>query len=200
MVIEVDLIIRNIKEVLTCHADEPKRGKALNELNIRRHCAIAIKDGRFLSIKSEKELLDKYSAKEIIDAKGGIILPGFVDPHTHIVYAGNRLDEFEQKISGADYLEILASGGGILSTVKQTREASLDNLTAQSFNRLCKMIQSGTTTCEVKTGYGLSTRDELKMLKVIEKLYQLSKIDIVPTLLAAHAMPKEFASKRESYI
>jgi imidazolonepropionase len=136
----------------------------------------------------------------MIDAEGRVVCPGFVDPHTHIVYAGDRLNEFELKIKGADYLEILTSGGGIISTVRRTREASVDDLVRQSLKRLDKMFACGTTTVEIKTGYGLDTATELKMLSVIAELDRRHAIDIVPTFLAAHAIPPEFNENSEKYV
>ncbi len=129
-----------------------------------------------------------------------VVCPSFVECHTHIVYAGNRFDEFELKIKGADYLEILESGGGILSTVRQTRQAELNDLIEQSRKRLDKLLAHGVTTCEVKTGYGLNTETELKMLGAILRLNKTHVVDLVPTLLAAHAVPPEFAGKSDQYV
>jgi imidazolonepropionase len=137
---------------------------------------------------------------EVIDASERVVCPGFVDPHTHIVYAGNRLDEFELKIQGEDYLKILGDGGGILSTVKATRAASFEELVEIALHRLDKMLSCGTTTCEIKTGYGLDSETELKMLRVIEALDQKHPIDIVPTFLAAHAVPPEFKDNSDGYV
>src|SRR5690606_26901255 len=117
-----------------------------------------------------------------------------------IVFAGDRLNEFELKIKGAEYLEILAAGGGIVSTVKNTRDASFDELVEVSRKRLDKMLACGTTTAEVKTGYGLDTRTELKMLRVIEELNRTHPIDLVPTFLAAHAVPPEFKGNTDGYV
>jgi imidazolonepropionase len=123
-----------------------------------------------------------------------------VDPHTHIVFAGDRLNEFELKIKGADYLEILANGGGIISTVAKTREASFETLVGESRKRLDKMLACGTTTCEIKTGYGLDTETELKMLDVIAELDRTHAIDVLPTFLAAHAVPPEYKENSEKYV
>jgi imidazolonepropionase len=144
--------------------------------------------------------MSKYSAGEVIDVDGKVVCPGFVDPHTHIVYAGDRLDEFELKIKGADYLEILAAGGGILSTVQRTREASAEDLVESGLSRLDKMLSCGTTTIEIKTGYGLDTESELKMLSVIEELDKRHPIDIVPTFLPAHAVPPEYKDHAYGYV
>ncbi|MEO8042706.1 MAG: imidazolonepropionase, partial [Acidobacteriota bacterium] len=142
----------------------------------------------------------EFEATETIDAGGRVVCPGFVDPHTHIIFAGDRLDEFELKISGADYLEILKGGGGIISTVRSTRAASSDDLVDQTLSRLDKMLDAGTTTCEIKTGYGLDTKTELKMLEVIARVDKAHAIDIVPTFLAAHAVPPEFKDDADGYV
>jgi imidazolonepropionase len=128
------------------------------------------------------------------------VCPGFVDPHTHIVFGGDRLHEFELKIKGADYLEILEAGGGIISTVRQTRDAPTDELVEEGLKRLDKMLAAGTTTCEIKTGYGLDTVSELKMLDVIAELDRRHAIDIVPTFLPAHAVPPEYKNEPEKYV
>ena len=146
------------------------------------------------------EIFREYEAGEQFDANGKVVCPGFIDPHTHIVFAGDRLNEFELKIKGADYLEILAGGGGIISTVRQTRLASVQDLVSQARVRLDKMLACGTTTVEIKTGYGLDTETEMKMLAAIEELDLSHPIDIVPTFLAAHAVPPEFKEQPEKYV
>lgn len=162
--------------------------------------AVAIADGKFVGVGTSAEILGVLQSDETIDADGRVVCPGFVDPHTHIVYAGDRLNEFELKIKGAAYLEILANGGGIISTVRQTREASVESLVVQSLTRLDKMLACGTTTCEIKTGYGLDTATELKMLEVIAELDRMHPISIVPTFLAAHAVPPEFKDDPDKYV
>jgi imidazolonepropionase len=162
--------------------------------------AVAIADGKFVGIGASTEIINGFSSGNVIDAGGRVVCPGFVDPHTHIVYAGDRLNEFELKIKGADYLEILANGGGIISTVRLTRDASFDRLVEQSRKRLDKMLACGTTTGEIKTGYGLDTESELKMLRVIEELDNTHAIDIVPTFLAAHTVPPEFKGNTDGYV
>lgn len=162
--------------------------------------AIAIKDGLIAAVGDESEVAATCTGSEVIDAGGKVVSPGFVDPHTHIVFAGDRLDEFELKIEGADYLDILAAGGGIISTVRKTRDASIDDLVRLGLERLDKMLACGTTACEIKTGYGLDLETELKMLDVIERLDDEHTIDIVPTFLAAHAVPPEFKDRAEEYV
>ena len=166
-----DLILHNAGQLVTCAAGgNPKRGAAMRDVGIIESGAVAIRDGKILAAGKSSDILTDFDTPNAIDAEGQVICPGFVDPHTHIVFAGNRLDEFELKIKGADYLEILENGGGIISTVRQTREASSDELLGQARTRLDKMLANGTTTCEIKTGYGLDTDTEMNLLRVIEEL------------------------------
>ncbi len=198
---EADLIISNIGQLVTCASGgKPKRGDAMRDVGIIENGAVAIAGGHFIGAGKSSDILRDFRADEVIDAKGRVVCPGFVDPHTHIVFAGDRLNEFEMKIKGADYLEILASGGGILSTVKRTRAASVEELVEQSRIRLDKMLACGTTTCEIKTGYGLDTETELKMLAVIEILDKEHPVDIVPTFVAAHTIAPEFKEDPDGYV
>jgi imidazolonepropionase len=162
--------------------------------------AIAIDKGRILAVGPTTDLIKRFIAENILDASGKAVCPGFVDSHTHVVYAGDRLDEFELKIRGAAYLDILTAGGGIQSTVRHVREASLESLVAETLPRLREMLQLGTTTAEVKTGYGLNTATELKMLAAIETLDAAQPIDLVPTFLGAHCVPPDFAGRPEEYL
>lgn len=198
---KVDLIIHNAGQLVTCASGaKPKRGTAMLDVGIIADGAVAITAGKFVGVGTSTEILREFQSDEIIDSDGRVVCPGFVDPHTHIVFAGDRLNEFELKIKGAAYLEILANGGGIISTVRQTREASIESLVEQSLVRLDKMLACGTTTCEIKTGYGLDTATELKMLEVIAELDRLHSINIVPTFLAAHAVPPEFKESPDNYV
>jgi imidazolonepropionase len=198
---EVDLIIHNAGQLVTCASGaKPKRGAAMQDVGIIADGAVAIAGAKFVGVGTSGEILAAFKADETIDAEGNVVCPGFVDPHTHIVYAGDRLNEFELKTKGAEYLEILANGGGIISTVRHTREASFENLVEQSRSRLDKMLACGTTTCEIKTGYGLDTETELKMLSVIEELDKTHALDIVPTFLAAHTVPPEFKGTTDGYV
>ena len=196
-----DLLILNIGQLMTCASGgNPKRGNAMRKLGIIGDAGIAVIGGNIAAFGASKSVAEAYCSGATIDAGGRVVGPGFVDPHTHIVFAGNRLDEFELKIKGADYLEILQNGGGIISTVRKTREASVEDLVLSASDRLDKMIASGTTTAEIKTGYGLDTTTELKMLEAIAELDRRHKIDIVPTLLAAHAFPPEYSGDRDGYV
>ena len=195
-----ELIIHNAN-LITCASDgKPKRFAAMQDVGLIENGAIAILDGKIAAAGKSDEILHEFKTENTIDANGKVVSPGFVECHTHIVFAGNRLNEFELKIKGADYLEILKNGGGIISTVRQTREASLAELIEQSRKRLDKMLALGITTAEVKTGYGLDTETELKMLGAILKLKQIHDVELIPTLLAAHAVPPEFKDKADDYV
>lgn len=196
-----DLIIHNAGHLVTCSTPGgPKRGAAMQDAGVIADGAVAIKDGVFTAVGTSKEILEKHKAAELIDAEGRAVVPGFIDPHTHIVFAGDRLNEFELKIKGAEYLDILAAGGGIISTVRNTRAASEEELIEAALVRLDKMLACGTTVCEIKTGYGLDTETELKMMRVIEALDKRHAIKIVPTFLAAHAVPPEFKDDTDGYV
>jgi imidazolonepropionase len=140
------------------------------------------------------------AADEIIDATGKVVSPGFVDPHTHIVYAGSRAAEFAQRLQGVPYMEIARKGGGINSTVRATRKAKFDDLVESSNERLKRMLAWGTTTVEIKSGYGLNWPSELKMLDVICELAVKELVDIVPTFMGAHEIPPEYCNDRDKYI
>lgn len=198
---KADLLITNIGQLVTCASGgRPKRGAEMSDVGLIEDGAIGIVDGKFAAVGKSEDVLARFSSDEVIDAEGRVVFPGLVDPHTHIVYAGDRLDEFELKIKGADYLEILEKGGGIISTVRKTREAFFEELVENGRKRLDKMLASGTTTAEIKTGYGLETETELKMLRVIEELDQTHTINIVPTFLAAHAVPPEYKGNTDGYV
>jgi imidazolonepropionase len=197
----VDLIIHQAAQLVTCASrGKAKKGLAMQDVGLIADGALAILDGKVVGVGKSKEIHEQFESQNVIDAKGKVVCPAFVDPHTHVVFAGNRLDEFELKIRGADYLEILANGGGIISTVKHTRKANLAELIEQSRKRLDKMLEHGTCTAEIKTGYGLDTETELKMLDAIAELDKIHTIDIVPTFLGAHAVPPEFKGKEDDYI
>lgn len=198
---ECDLIIHGAGQLLTCASpDGPKKGSAMLDLGIIEDGAVAVVDGKIAAVGKSAEILSEYKSDNVHDAEGRVVLPGFVECHTHLVYAGDRLNEFELKIKGAEYLEILAAGGGILSTVRQTREASMSDLVEQSLPRLDKMMSHGVTTCEIKTGYGLDYATELKMLEAIIEISRSHPMDIVPTFLPAHAVPPEYKDRADEYV
>jgi len=198
---QADLIVQHAGQLVTCASGgRAKRGAEMLDVRIIADGAVAIAGGRIIGVGTTDDILRDHDAVEYFDARGRVVIPGLVDPHTHVVFAGNRLAEFELKIKGAEYLEILASGGGIISTVRQTRAASVEQLVEQSRGRLDKMLACGTTTAEIKTGYGLDTDTELKMLAAIAELDRTHPIDIVPTFLAAHAVPPEFKDNANAYV
>ena len=162
--------------------------------------AAAIQDGIIAAVGTNAEIFDDFEAETLINASGKVVCPAFVDPHTHIVFAGDRINEFEMKIKGADYLEIMAAGGGIVNTAKKTRAASLDDLVKQSSARLDKMLAHGTATAEIKTGYGLDTETELKMLQAVEALDRRHAVDLMATFLPAHAVPPEYKENPDRYV
>jgi len=172
----------------------------MRDVGLIRNGAVAILDGKFTGVGASSDILRDFNSADVIDANGCAVCPGFADPHTHIVFAGDRLNEFEQKIAGADYLEILKNGGGIISTVRDTRKASVSKLVELGLKRLDRMLAAGTTACEIKTGYGLDTETELKMLDVIALLDSRHAVEIVPTFLAAHAIPREFKDNPDAYV
>jgi imidazolonepropionase len=197
----VDLLITHASQLLTipAHNDGPQRGTLLGDLGSIEDGAIAIIGESIVDLGSSADLIKRHQSKQTIDANLQVVMPGFVDPHTHVVYAGDRANEFEQRIAGATYMEIMNAGGGIMSTVRSTRLASVDQLIDQTRSRLDRMLMHGTTTIEAKTGYGLETQAELKMLDAILQLDKQHAIDLVPTFLGAHAIPIEYKGREDAY-
>jgi imidazolonepropionase len=192
------LLIHSASQLLTLHGG-PQRGHALGSLGLIEDGAVLVRDGIIQAVSPSQELFKAYPGEARLDASGCVVLPGFVDPHTHVVWAGERAAEFEMKIAGATYLEILQSGGGILSTVRQTRQASLETLMDETRPRLRSMFAHGTTTAEAKSGYGLQTETELKMLEALIKLNAEGPLEIAPTFLGAHAIPPEYKDDSQRY-
>ncbi len=194
--------IVNIAQLVTLAGPQrPCKGAELRELAIIENAALLIEDGRIAAAGPYHELNSKIPPDAaVIDAEGRCVTPGFVDAHTHLVFAGNRAAEFEQRLAGATYQQIAAAGGGILSTVALTRAATEDELLVSARSHRDWMLRSGTTTIEAKSGYGLDHATELKMLRVLARLNQEGPAAIVPTLLAAHTVPPEFASRRADYV
>nr|MBC7245194.1 imidazolonepropionase [Chloroflexota bacterium] len=200
MAIKVDLIVYGANQLLTLAGNGPRSGEAMSELGLIADGAIAIANGRIVATGTTSEVHNRYHAACEVDATGRVILPGFIDAHTHLVFAGSRHDEFERRIAGATYLEIMATGGGIMSTVRATRSASVTQLMEEAQPRLARMLAHGTTTAEVKTGYGLTTADEIKCLEVIHHLNSSQPVELVPTFLGAHALPEEYQDQAEAYV
>lgn len=197
----VDLLIHRVTQLVTCASpDGPKRGADMLDVGLIQDGAVAVHQGQIVAVGRSEELQDHYTAEITIDASGKVVCPGFVDPHTHVLYAGDRVDEFELRIQGASYMEIMAAGGGIASTMQATRMASVEQLAAETRPRLEAMLKLGTTTVEIKTGYGLDVNSEMKMLQAMEILAQTSPLDVVPTFLGAHAIPPEYKGRIEAYV
>ncbi len=190
----VDLLLLGAGQLITCRAEKPLRGKDLSDPGIIEDGALAVRDGRIIATGTTGELERKFrdsDLSEIIDAEGRVVMPGWVDPHTHAVFPGYRADEYEARIRGDSYLEIEKRGGGIKRTVRDLRSTGEDRLFELSRRRLLKMIRSGVTSLEIKSGYGLDLENELKMLRVISRLSEKLPLDIVPTFMGAHQKPEE---------
>jgi len=194
--------IVNIGQLVTLAGPaRPRVGVEMRQLGLLREAALLIEDGRISTAGLYADMRDRIDVDTtIIDAAGRLVTPGFVDAHTHLVFAGNRSAEFEKRIGGATYQEIAAAGGGIQSTVAQTRQASEDELLAQARQHRDWMLRGGTTTLEAKSGYGLDHATELRILRVIARLAEEGPVRMVPTLLAAHTVPREFADRRAEYV
>ncbi len=192
------MLIHSAAQLLTL-AGGPQRGKDLGRLGLIEDGALVMRDEKIVAVGPTRELRAAYGDEPTLDASGCVVMPGFVDPHTHVIWAGDRAREFEMRLEGAKYLEILAAGGGILSTVRQTRTASIETLMAQTRPRLLRMFAHGTTTAEAKTGYGLQTATELRMLKALLALDDESPMELAITFLGAHAIAPEFKEDPQGY-
>lgn len=201
---DADLLVIHAAHLLTCASPHgPKRGAALADPGLIEDGAVACLAGQIVAVGPTAEVLaalDDPDDAVVIDATGKVITPGFVDPHTHLLWAGDRAGEFEQRIAGQTYMQIMQAGGGIMRTVRATRAASLDDLVQQTLPRLDALLSHGTTTAEVKTGYGLDLDAELKMLDAIRLLDEEHPIDLVPTFLGAHAVPEEYRGRTDAYV
>ncbi|MCW9708449.1 imidazolonepropionase [Fodinibius salsisoli] len=188
-------VLKNIGYLATCK-DEGRQ----EDIYPITDAAIAWKDGTIEWVGQEIDLPEKYNNESAHDAGGKMVIPGLVDCHTHLAFGGGRSDEFAMRVSGKSYLEIAKAGGGILSTVKATREASEDALYERASGFLEEMIRLGVTTVECKSGYGLSLQEELKLLRVYKRLDQHYTVNVIPTFLGAHTIPPEFKDDRKGYI
>lgn len=194
--LKLDLIIHNSSQVIL-YTDEMSPMPAVKALH---NGAIGILDGKIAAFGSTEQILAEHSANELIDAAGMMILPGFVDSHTHPVFVHTREQEFTMRLQGKSYVEISQAGGGIRSTLQTTREADEDLLYELALRRIQRMISLGTTSLEAKSGYGLSTESELRQLSVIGRLKRDLPIDIIPTFMGAHEYPAEFKDNHEAYL
>ena len=189
------LAILHASQVVTLSGPKrPRVGTELSELGIIRNGGMLIRDGQVERVGASDEIEKNIGDAEIVDARGRVVMPGFVDAHTHLVFAGDRLDDFERRARGETYQQIAKAGGGIWSTVAKTRAASEADLLASANKHAQWFLQCGTTTVEVKSGYGLTLEDELRILRVMRQLNQQLPLEIVPTFLGAHAVPREYST------
>jgi imidazolonepropionase len=198
-----DFLIRNSREVVTCAGPAPRRGRAQADAPAVVRGVVAARGGTIVYVGPEADWRRVGSLTTdavTVDAAGGDVVPGFVDAHTHAVFAGDRRAELRRRLAGATYAEIAAAGGGILETVRATRAASERELLSATRLRLDEMLRSGTTTCEVKSGYGLTTESELKLLRVVAQLADEHPMELSPTFLGAHDVPAEFHGRRSAYV
>ncbi len=200
-----DLLIKNAAQLLTMagHSDFPKRGDELNRLEIIAGGAVAACEGKIVAVGKSKEVeasVQLLPHARVFDAWGKVVMPCFVEPHTHLVFGGSRQEELELRLKGASYMEILEAGGGIINTVKRTLEASWGELVTMGRRRLDFFMREGVGTVEVKSGYALTTEGELRMLRVIKHLHETHPLDLVPTFLGAHAFPPEYQEDRDAFV
>jgi len=192
------IIFHNISQLITL-VGGPQRGLTLGKLCLVEQGAIVCEGEMILAVGGEAEMLERYVHADRVDLHGRAVVPGFVDPHTHLIWAGNRANEFEMRLQGKSYMEIMAAGGGILATLTATRNASLEQLVAEARARVDVAFSYGTTTIEAKTGYGLDIETELRQLEAILELDRTAPIDIVPTYMGAHAIPPEYKGNPAGY-
>jgi len=197
-----DILIVNAKELLTLAGLErsPRTGKQMRELGIVRDGALAIHEGRIVGVGTTREMQRIFRAGYVVNAQGKTVLPGFVDPHTHLVFVGSREDEFQLRVEGAYKFEISDWSKGVWTTVRETRRARVEALVELGLERLDAMLTHGTTTAEAKSGYGLTTTDELKILEATKRLNQLHSVNVVSTLMGANVIPPEFSGNPDAYV
>ena len=203
-----ELVMTNIAELITMAPEDvdnskPRRGAEMRELGIIKYGALAVANRKVIAVGTTDDVLsqlDLSSETIIINCENKTVLPGFVDPHTHLIFSGTRENELTLKLEGKTYMDILKSGGGILKTVRATRNASLDELVLQAKKRLDIMLEYGTTTVEAKSGYGLSKHAEITSLQAINELNRTHPLELVPTFLGAHVRPPEYSNEPDEYI
>lgn len=195
-----NLLLKNIGLLATPTGSAAKRGREQGEITLLKGAYVLVKDGVIAAVGSGEVPAGMLEGAEMVDVKGRLVTPGLVDAHTHLIFGGWRQNELGLKLHGVTYLEILAQGGGILSTVRATRAASEQELADRAAKELSAMLRMGTTTCEAKSGYGLDPGNEYKQLRAIRRLNETQKVELVPTFLGAHALPEEFKNDREGYL
>ncbi len=196
---KTQMLIHSASQLLTLSGG-PQPGRQLGRLSIITNGSVLIRDEMFADVGETEKMAEKYPEEKQISAKNCVVMPGLIDPHTHLVWAGNRADEFEMRLEGKSYLDIMAAGGGIQSTVNATRSASYKSLFAQSEQRAIDIFYQGTTTAEAKSGYGLEISTELKQIEVLLDLNEKGPLEIFPTFMGAHAIPNEYKNRPEKYI
>jgi len=195
------LVVYNTSQVLTCAGVLPKRGATAGELKSIDRGAVAVADGKIIAVGAEDHVLKRITDKTVmVNAHGGMVLPGLIDSHTHPVYGGDRSGEFLLRLGGAGYEELQAKGFGIQTTVNGTRSMSMEQLLTAARKRLRRMMAEGVTTFEAKSGYGLDLESELKLLRAIKLLNEEGPWELVPTFMGAHLVPKEYTDRREDYL
>ncbi|GMQ61034.1 MULTISPECIES: imidazolonepropionase [Vallitalea] len=194
-------IIKNASQLVTCSGFKAKKGKEMNDLGIIENGAVVIEEGIIKWVGKTPDIPRQFEkVAEVIDATNKTVLPGFIDSHTHFVFGGYREEEYSWRLKGDDYMEIMQKGGGIVNSVRQTKEASKDYLIRIGMKRLDSMLSFGVTTVEGKSGYGLDYDTEIKQLEVMKKLDIRHKIDVVPTFLGAHAVPQDYKGREDKFI
>jgi len=198
----VDLLIRKANELITLRgtSQQPAKREKMRDLGIIENGAIAVNEGKIVVVGETSKIEQSFKAENVIDASGKVVMPGFVDSHTHLVFAGAREEEFELRLQGASYLKILSKGGGILKTVRETRKATKKQLVETAEKTLDIMLTHGTTTVEAKSGYGLTTKDEIKCLQATQELNKTHPTDVLSTFLGAHAVPNEYKGKTDDFV
>jgi imidazolonepropionase len=197
---EVDRLVSGAAELATPLGSTPRAGAELARVTVVARPAVAIDGGRIVEVGTEEALRGRYRGRRELDAGGGTLVPGFVDAHTHPVFAGTREDEFELRTAGATYVEIAAAGGGILSSTRGVRAAGAGELERLLLARLDRFLELGTTTVEAKSGYGLTLESELKSLEVLAAANRAHPLELVPTFLGAHDVPAEYRERRADYV
>lgn len=197
------LLIKNIGQLITMAGPVPRYGKSMNDLGLIENGGVAVAGEEILAVGKNDDVLGKAPLAEgctVIDAKGAVVTPGLIDPHTHPVFSMTRENEFEMRVKGKTYMEIAQSGGGIRASVRDLRETPVEILKEKTHKRLDRLLKHGVTTIEAKSGYGLSTESEIKSLEIIRDMDMVHPVDLVPTFLGAHEVPDEYRDNREGYV
>lgn len=202
----MNLLISNANEVITMASDVkgPRTKEAMKDISVQTDVSVLLADGRIVDVAPLETLQRAYprlmEKAQVLDASGKVVMPGLVDCHTHLVHGGTQEDEFQMRLAGKTYMEIMRAGGGIYNTTKKTRAASFEQLYAKAYLRLNDCLKHGVTTVEVKSGYGLDWKNEKKQLQVAKALHEKHPIDVVSTFMGAHAVPQEYKGNEEAFV